>query len=81
MNKDICITCPTQTNGSIPIALTIMVDSLQNPIENNDMNVCDVDQLRLYIIHRKECYEIFWSHPIMFKGSIDLKKNLRDGYI
>ena len=49
-----------------------MVDPLQNPIENAPVNVRDVEQLRLYI--EKECYQgSKWSHPIMFKGSVDRK--------
>ena len=53
-------------------APTIMVDPLQNPIENAPVNVRDVEQLRQYI--EKECYQgSKWSHPIMFKGSVDRK--------
>ena len=35
------------------IAPTIMIDPLQNPIENADVNIHDVEQLRLQI--EKEC--------------------------
>ena len=59
------ICCPTI---GVPTVPTTLVDPLQNPVENGDFNVRDVDQLRLYI--EKECFEgSKWSHPIMFKGS------------
>jgi len=47
---DIC--CPIV---SVPTVPTTLVDPLQNPVENGDFNVRDVDQLRLYI--EKECFE------------------------
>ena len=42
--SDIC--CPTVHVPTVP---TTLVDPLQNPVENEDLNVRDVDQLRLYI--------------------------------
>ena len=62
---DVCIPC---RNGNIQTTSTILVDPLRNPVENNDLNVRDTNQLRLFI--ENECYEgSKWSHPIMFKGS------------
>ena len=49
-----------------------MVDPLQNPIENADVNVCDIKQLRPYI-EKEYCEGSRWPHPIMFKGSLDRK--------
>ena len=70
IQNDVCVTCPIQNNALIPAAPTIMVDILQNPIENTNVNVCDIEQLRLYI--EKECYEgSTLSHPVMFKDSLD----------
>ena len=49
INNEVCFTCLNQNNDSVPTAPTIMVHPLQNPIANYPMNVCDVEQLRLYI--------------------------------
>ena len=69
---EVCIPCLT-LNGSVQTAPTTLVDPLQNPVENNDLNVRDVDQLILYI--EKECCEgSKWSRHIMVKGSINLTK-------
>ena len=43
--NEVCFTYPNQNNDSVPTAPTIMVDPLQNPIENDPMNVRDVEQL------------------------------------
>ena len=72
---DLCVPCPT-LNGSAPSAPTTLDNSLQNPVENNDLSIKDVDQLRLYI--EKECHEgSKWPHPIMFKGSTN-KRNFSE---
>ena len=55
IQNDVCVTCPVQNNAPIPATPTIMVDPIQNPIEIADVNVHDIEQLRLYI--EKDCYE------------------------